>query len=113
MLCFDKSCVLQRLVDAFTGLFLVMSTPPFQFRQSGGLLRWMSRLWQIMRMKMRMGSVFVFCSFFKHCRYYFKQACLLIFQVNCHASFSQDTDSLMEWWNTVERESQSDLFTFK
>lgn len=51
--------------------------------------------------------------FFKHCRYYFKQACLLIFQVNCHASFSQDTDSLMEWWNTVERESQSDLFTFK
>lgn len=22
--------------------------------------------------------------------------------------FSQDTDSLMEWWNTVERESQSD-----
>lgn len=44
---------------------------------------------------------------------YFKQACLLIFQVNCHTSFSQDTDSLMEWWNTVERESQSDLFTLK
>lgn len=24
--------------------------------------------------------------------------------------FSQDTDSLMEWWGTVERESQSHLF---
>lgn len=55
-----------------------------------------------------------FCSFFKTLQIlYFKQACLLIFQVNRHTSFSQDTDSLMEWWNTVERESQSDLFTLK
>uniref|UniRef100_A0A3Q0QP04 Si:cabz01007807.1 n=1 Tax=Amphilophus citrinellus TaxID=61819 RepID=A0A3Q0QP04_AMPCI len=52
-------------------------------------------------------------SLFNHCLlhycYYFYYLNWISSKLSCFWSFSQDTDSLMEWWNTVERESQSDF----